>query len=300
MPPKRGTRTRTPTATTLMTDDPIRALIAQGVANALAAQEIQRNTNHNGDESQGSGNGTEKFAACTLHGDALTWWNSHVKTIGHNVAYDMPWKTLMKMMTTKKLALFERENVLLKSWMSSKSSPGNANASILKRECLKAEGTKMWVIKVGTAYASKVYAVDKCRDNPKLNVITDFVNGAQLKLVLLMNFKEILLSEYMDQESAHIVAASKVPMLKPVIENGATLPRSGLVEGVITVLPITSAEDKALRRLEVKARSTLMIGIPNEHQLKFNSIKDAKLLLEAIEKKFGRNAATKMTQRNLL
>nr|GEY37039.1 hypothetical protein [Tanacetum cinerariifolium] len=45
-----------------------------------------------------------------------------------------------------------------------------------------------------------------------------------------------------------------------------------------------SAEDKAKRRLEVKARRTLMMGIPNEHQLKFNSIKDAKLLLEAIKK----------------
>ncbi|GJR93377.1 retrovirus-related pol polyprotein from transposon TNT 1-94 [Tanacetum coccineum] len=53
-------------------------------------------------------------------------------------------------------------------------------------------------------------------------------------------------------------------------------------------------------RLEVKARSTLMMGIPNEHQLMFNSIKDAKLLLEAVEKRFGGNAATKKTQRNLL
>ncbi|GJR68790.1 putative ribonuclease H-like domain-containing protein [Tanacetum coccineum] len=85
-----------------------------------------------------------------------------------------------------------------------------------------------------------------------------------------------------------------------VIENGATLPKTQLVEGVMTVMPITSAEDKAQRRLEVKARSTLMMGIPNEHQLKFNSIKDAKLLLEAIEKRFGRNEATKKTQRNLL
>ncbi|GJS89165.1 hypothetical protein Tco_0771801 [Tanacetum coccineum] len=56
----------------------------------------------------------------------------------------------------------------------------------------------------------------------------------------------------------------------------------------------------AQRRLEVKARSTLMMGIPNEHQLKFNSIKDAKLLLEAVEKRFGGNVATKKTQRNLL
>ncbi|GJX21023.1 putative ribonuclease H-like domain-containing protein [Tanacetum coccineum] len=43
-----------------------------------------------------------------------------------------------------------------------------------------------------------------------------------------------------------------------------------------------------------------MMGIPNEHQLKFNSIKDAKKLLEAVEKRFGGNAATKKTQRNLL
>ncbi|GJW98925.1 putative reverse transcriptase domain-containing protein [Tanacetum coccineum] len=57
---------------------------------------------------------------------------------------------------------------------------------------------------------------------------------------------------------------------------------------------------KAQKRLEVKAKSTLMMGIPNEHQLKFNSTKDAKLLLEAIEKRFGGNAATKKTQRNLL
>ncbi|GJZ91412.1 hypothetical protein Tco_0663339 [Tanacetum coccineum] len=126
----------------------------------------------------------------------------------------------------------------------------------------------------------------------------------------------------MYQDSAHIVAASKVPMLKPgkfelwrmrieqyiqmidyslweVIENGATLPKTQLVEGVMTVMP-TSAEDKAHRRLEVKARSTLMTSIPNEHQLKFNSIKDPKLLLEAIKKRFGGNEATKNTQRNLL
>ncbi|GJX33286.1 hypothetical protein Tco_0243141, partial [Tanacetum coccineum] len=67
------------------------------------------------------------------------------------------------------------------------------------------------------------------------------------------------------------------------IENGATLPKTQVVEGVTTVIPITSAEDKAQKRLEVKARSTLMIGIPNEHWLKFNSIKDDKLLLKALE-----------------
>nr|GEV08193.1 ribonuclease H-like domain-containing protein [Tanacetum cinerariifolium] len=85
-----------------------------------------------------------------------------------------------------------------------------------------------------------------------------------------------------------------------IIENGATLTKIQVVEGVTTVMPVTSIVDEAQRRLEVKSRITLMMGIPNKHQLKFNSIKDAKKLLETIKKRFGRNAATKKTQRNLL
>ncbi|GJV64243.1 putative reverse transcriptase domain-containing protein [Tanacetum coccineum] len=38
-----------------------------------------------------------KFATCTLLGNALTWWNSHIKTVGHEVSYGMTWKTLKKM-----------------------------------------------------------------------------------------------------------------------------------------------------------------------------------------------------------
>ncbi|GKE24023.1 putative reverse transcriptase domain-containing protein, partial [Tanacetum coccineum] len=30
-----------------------------------------------------------KFSTCTLLGSALTWWNSHVKTVGHDVAYEL-------------------------------------------------------------------------------------------------------------------------------------------------------------------------------------------------------------------
>nr|GEY51960.1 reverse transcriptase domain-containing protein [Tanacetum cinerariifolium] len=83
-------------------------------------------------------------------------------------------------------------------------------------------------------------------------------------------------------------------------ENGNAPPITKVVEGVETTIPPTIAEEKAQRMLELKARSTLLMGIPNEHQLKFNSIKDAKSLLQAIEKIFRGNAATKKTQRNLL
>ncbi|GKE16219.1 putative reverse transcriptase domain-containing protein [Tanacetum coccineum] len=42
-----------------------------------------------------------KFATYTLQGNALTWWNSHVRVVGHDTAYAMPWKTLKKMITDK-------------------------------------------------------------------------------------------------------------------------------------------------------------------------------------------------------
>nr|GEV46831.1 putative ribonuclease H-like domain-containing protein [Tanacetum cinerariifolium] len=47
-----------------------------------------------------------------------------------------------------------------------------------------------------------------------------------------------------------------------VIENGATLTKTQVVEGVTTFLPITTPKEKAQRRLDMKARSTLMMGIP--------------------------------------
>ncbi|GKF34095.1 hypothetical protein Tco_0107295, partial [Tanacetum coccineum] len=68
----------------------------------------------------------------------------------------------------------------------------------------------------------------------------------------------------MDQDSAHMVTASKVPMLKldeyeiwrmrieqyiylidyalwEVIENGATFPKTTILEGVMIEMPITTA-----------------------------------------------------------
>ncbi|GJX24166.1 hypothetical protein Tco_0228611 [Tanacetum coccineum] len=112
------------------------------------------------------------------------------------------------------------------------------------------------------------------------------------KKKLLLHTRSVCYKE-MDQDSVHMVAASKVPMLKP--ENGNAPPITKVIEGVETIIAPTTAKEKAQRRLELKERSTLLMGIPNEHQLKFNFIKDAKSLMQAVEKRFGGNAATKKT-----
>ncbi|GJS38928.1 reverse transcriptase domain-containing protein [Tanacetum coccineum] len=154
MPLRKAPRTRTTPATTTtttpVTSAQLKALIDQGVTDALAARDASRN----GDDSHTSGTGTRrtervarectyhdfmkcqplffkgtegvieltqwfermetvfrisncsmenqiKFATCTLLGIALTWWNSHVKTVSHDMAYEMTWTSLKKKMTDK-------------------------------------------------------------------------------------------------------------------------------------------------------------------------------------------------------
>ncbi|GJS59345.1 hypothetical protein Tco_0654129 [Tanacetum coccineum] len=62
----------------------------------------------------------------------------------------------------------------------------------------------------------------------------------------------------------------------------------------------TTAEEKLARKNKLKARGTLLMALPNEHQLKFNTYKCAKTLMEAIKKRFGGNKESKKTQKTLL
>ncbi|GJY89080.1 hypothetical protein Tco_0503708 [Tanacetum coccineum] len=64
-----------------------------------------------------------------------------------------------------------------------------------------------------------------------------------------------------------------------IVKNGNAPIVTKTVDGKETVIPPTSVEEKAHRRAELKARSTLLMALPNEHQLKFNSYKDAKTLM---------------------
>ncbi|GJX35723.1 putative reverse transcriptase domain-containing protein [Tanacetum coccineum] len=57
-----------------------------------------------------------KFATCTLQGNALTWWNSHVKTTTPEAAHAMPWRTLKKMMTDKYCPRGKIKKLEFKMW----------------------------------------------------------------------------------------------------------------------------------------------------------------------------------------
>nr|GFA67791.1 hypothetical protein [Tanacetum cinerariifolium] len=127
----------------------------------------------------------------------------------------------------------------------------------------------------------------------------------------------------MDSLSPQVVSAAKLPILNPnefdlwkmrieqyflmtdyslweLILNGDSPVPTRLVEVVAQPVVPTTVEQKLARKNELKARGTLLMALPDKHQLNFNSHKDAKSLMEAIEKRFGGNTETKKVQKTLL
>ncbi|GKE27110.1 reverse transcriptase domain-containing protein [Tanacetum coccineum] len=139
-PKKRTTRASpaTTTTTTPITNAQLKALIDHGVVDALAERDATRS--RNGKDSHDSGTGVRrlaplaremetvfrisnctvenqiKFATYTLLGSALTWWNSHVRTVGHDVAYAMTWTNMKKMMTDKYCPRGENKKLEVEMW----------------------------------------------------------------------------------------------------------------------------------------------------------------------------------------
>nr|GEW25329.1 hypothetical protein [Tanacetum cinerariifolium] len=78
-----------------------------------------------------------------------------------------------------------------------------------------------------------------------------------------------------------------------VILNGDSPIPTRVIEGVVQPVVLTTAEQRLARKNELKACGTLLMDLTDKHQLKFNINKDAKTLMEAIEKRFGGNKKTK-------
>nr|GFC65587.1 ribonuclease H-like domain-containing protein [Tanacetum cinerariifolium] len=109
----------------------------------------------------------------------------------------------------------------------------------------------------------------------------------------------------MDSLSPQVVSSAKLPILnlnefdlwKMRIEQYFLMTDYSLWE---VILNEDSSAQKLARKNELKACGTLLMALPDKHQLKFNSHKDAKILMEAIKKRFGGNTETKKVQKTLL
>ncbi|GKB59698.1 ribonuclease H-like domain-containing protein [Tanacetum coccineum] len=115
----------------------------------------------------------------------------------------------------------------------------------------------------------------------------------------LRNFDQ----EDMEFESANSNTTAKLPILK--LENGnswVSVPQTAQENGTSVTnmyVPVT-AKEKTNKKNDVKARSLLLMALPNEHQLTFSQYHDAKTMFATIKTRFGGNEATKKTQKTLL
>ncbi|GJT37110.1 hypothetical protein Tco_0936975, partial [Tanacetum coccineum] len=121
----------------------------------------------------------------------------------------------------------------------------------------------------------------KVQPQPKVNPSQPRLGSTSgIRAFSLRNFD----LEVMEFESAHSNTTAKLPILKLVTKMS---------------VPV-SAKEKINKKNDVKARSLLLMALPNEHQLTFSQYNDAKTMFAAIETRFGDNEATKKTQKTLL
>ncbi|GJT50875.1 ribonuclease H-like domain-containing protein [Tanacetum coccineum] len=98
----------------------------------------------------------------------------------------------------------------------------------------------------------------------------------------------------------HYLAHTDYPIWE-VIQNGngpvsVTLDTTGQVK----ILPPKTAEEMVLRERERKARTTLLMAIPEDHLAKFHKMTDAKDMWNAIKSRFGGNDESKKMQKYIL
>nr|GEV36006.1 ribonuclease H-like domain-containing protein [Tanacetum cinerariifolium] len=117
-----------------------------------------------------------------------------------------------------------------------------------------------------------------------------------LKLPMLKTRDYDLKSMRIEQYLTHIDYA-----LWEVIMNGDAPASIALVSGgAEAAIPPKITKQKIAKRNELKAKSTLLLAIPDEHLLKFHGNKDAKTLWESIKTRFGGNKESKKMQKTIL
>ncbi|GJT21138.1 hypothetical protein Tco_0891075 [Tanacetum coccineum] len=84
--------------------------------------------------------------------------------------------------------------------------------------------------------------------------------------------------EVMEFESAHSNTTARLPILKLAQENGTLVTNMSI---------LVTAEEKTNKKNDVKARSLLLLALPNAYQLTFSPYNDAKTMFAAIKTRFG-------------
>nr|GEW29961.1 putative reverse transcriptase domain-containing protein [Tanacetum cinerariifolium] len=259
-----------------MTHEEVKELVARRVAEEMEAHKVVRNLealNENEEEQEGTKGVVGltrwfekmeimfnisnfqpkyqvKYATCKMQNSALTWWNSHKRTIGVDAAYAMKWAGLMKLMTEvycprnelmdKKLQGYAARSAENKRRMESNPRDNHGQQPSFKRQ----NTTRKNVARAYTArnnerkgkdcpklrnqnrgnqtrnktrnktesneVTAKAYAIGKGGTNPDSNIVTGHPFNIDLMPVELGNFDVIIGMDWLAKYHALIVCDEKV------------------------------------------------------------------------------------------
>ncbi|GJZ83062.1 ribonuclease H-like domain-containing protein [Tanacetum coccineum] len=98
----------------------------------------------------------------------------------------------------------------------------------------------------------------------------------------------------------HYLAHTDYPIWEVIQKGNGPVSVTTDTQGVIRVLPPRTAEEILARERERKARTTLLMALPEDHLAKFHKMTDAKEMWDAIKSRFGGNDESKKMQKYIL
>ncbi|GJZ07930.1 hypothetical protein Tco_0542213 [Tanacetum coccineum] len=98
----------------------------------------------------------------------------------------------------------------------------------------------------------------------------------------------------------HYLSHTDYPIWEVIQKGNGPVSVSTDTNGVIKVLPPKTAEEILARERERKARTTLLMALPEDHLAKFHKMTDAKEMWDAIKSRFGGNDESKKMQKYIL
>ncbi|GJR33102.1 hypothetical protein Tco_1109334 [Tanacetum coccineum] len=98
----------------------------------------------------------------------------------------------------------------------------------------------------------------------------------------------------------HYLAHTDYPIWEVIQRGNGPVSVSTDTNGLIKVLPSKTAEETLAKERERKARTTLLMALPEDHLAKFHKMTDAKEMWEAIKSRFGGNDESKKMQKYIL
>nr|GEX65152.1 ribonuclease H-like domain-containing protein [Tanacetum cinerariifolium] len=325
MAPNKRTTIATPatvtTPTITITNAQLQALIDRGVAATLAERDTDMSMN--GDNNNDSGTGGRRqmttprecsytdFLKCQpMSFQGTEGVNSHMRAVGQDVAYAIPWVALKRTITDK---YYPRESAKVEKYIDGlpdmihgsvkASKPQSMQEAIefatktmdkkmlthaerhYKSDCPKLKNVNQGNRARNGNVMARAYVVGTAETNPNSNVVTG-------TFLLNNHYASILFDTGADRSFVSTSFSSLIDIISTTLDHGYDVELADdrfplLSERDIPAEEVCTADEVKKMRNDVKARTTLLLALPDEHQLRFSKYKTAQELWAAILKTFG-------------